>query len=213
LPRWLILICTCTLWSVASTAQTNWFVFDLGETKVQVCDFLQSHSDYKVVSPKKCPGLDDNPAIDVTETITAETFKVDSKQDVAGMIGAGSKKVKDAISPAPAAPQKTHTVRLVFKNDRLIAIWMTFPSDYYWGLYERAQKEFRAAKFKQDFPLAPVWQSQAPHENGETPTNWIAVFVKGITRVYLVRYNEVQGGMMTGWMGLESRTEDEPKVD
>ena len=208
--RSLVLVPVFVVWSLTSAAQ-DWFVFDLGETKAQICTFIQSHPGYGERSEKKCPSIDDNPTIDVLERITADTFRVQSKQDVIGVIDDASRKLSDKVSPPPSAMQKTHTVRLVFKHDRLIAIWMTFPSEYYPAVYERARKQFQAARFEQMFPLALIWQDKAPYENGEKPVNRIAVFVKGITRVYLVRYNEMQGRIMMGWVGLDSRTEDEPR--
>jgi hypothetical protein len=208
--RSLVLVPVFVAWSLTCAAQ-DWFVFDLGETKAQVCTFLQSHPGFEERSVKKCPSIDDNPTVDVLETITADTFRVQRKQDVMGAIDDTSRRLSDYVSPPPSAAQKTHTVRLVFKHDRLIAIWMTFPSEYYPGVYERARKRFHTAQVEQVFPLAAIWQDKVPHENSETPVNRMAVFVKGITRVYLVRYNEMQGSIMTGWIGLDSRTQDEPR--
>ena len=185
--RYFLLIFTCAFGSIATAAQGNWFVFDLGEKKSEVCEFLQTHSEYAVISSKKCPDIDDNPTIDVTETITTETFNV------------------------PETASCFVSIRLVFKHDRLLAMLMTFPSDCYDGVYERARKTFRKPRSEQGLALDPIWQDKARHEISEKPTNWMVVFVKGITRVYLVRYNKVQDGIMTGWVGLESRTENEPR--
>lgn len=211
MARALLVICVCIIWSVAAVAEGNWFVFELGDKKAQICSFLDSHPNYHVVTPKKCPDLDDNPTIEVVEETTSQTFHVEAKEDVVKGVKAGSNKIKSAIAPEQPVLAKTHTIRLVFKNDRLIAMWMTFPSDYYQGIYERVRKKFQNPKIEQGFALDPLWQDKAPHEIGEKPTNWIVVFVKGITRVYLVRYNKVQDGIMTGWVGLDSRTQDEPR--
>lgn len=206
------LVAFCCLLSTLAVAKTDWFVFDLGMSKSSVCSFLTANPGYQITSSRKCPEIDDYPVIDVTEVWEMRASLPD---DASSAVREGARIAKNKLTLTKLTdPTITHEVHLAFKRGVLIAVWITFPSIYYQGVYQQLHDRFHRPIFEQGFPLAGVWRDKIPRDPGDKKeaANFISVFAHGVTKIYLVTYNNLEGNVMMGWVGLGSMTRDEEKL-